>query len=272
MKRIWIDTSIGADPGDAVALYFACKHPELDVVGVSIVGKKQPQRVEEANRVLDYADCGDVPVFYGDDLRAQDISELAPDHTITLGPLTNIARLILEEADMGMLHICAGALSATLYRGQEITAEPNATRDLDATRVVLTQASDACISPFEVSSTIVCGGEVLAGIESRHAFLKNRFEGFREHLIAKYGEQDPTICLNALLPFCDVLNTTSISREIIEFVIQADGSWRSTHALGQDRRIDLVENPESIACPTVKHEVIRSVDPQKVLQELAAVV
>jgi inosine-uridine nucleoside N-ribohydrolase len=60
-----IDTDIGADPDDAIALAFALASPEIDVLGVTVGTGDVGVRARMAARVLGMCGRADVPVFRG---------------------------------------------------------------------------------------------------------------------------------------------------------------------------------------------------------------
>ena len=249
------------------------KHPDLDVHGVSVSGseRSQPARLEEAKAVLDYATKPYTPLYLGEDIDAEFLTGLKIDHTITSGRLTNISRLILEGAELGQLNIRAGAFSKVNYRGNLIIGEENITKDLDAARVTLSQYDNIVISAFDASNEIVLSDTSRKEIEEKHEFLKDRYDGFEEFLKEKHGDQNHMI-LHAMLPVCDVLNLVGITREVIEFRIQADGSFLPTYALNNVldpiSECEQPEGEERIPSPKVKHEVIRAINPEVIFDEL----
>lgn len=60
-----IDTDIGSDPDDALALCLALASPELDVRGVTVVSGDVELRAGMAARILGMARRADIPVFKG---------------------------------------------------------------------------------------------------------------------------------------------------------------------------------------------------------------
>mgnify|MGYP002076186892 CR=1 FL=1 len=269
---MWFDTNIGTDPSASTALLCALKHPRIEVVGVSISDTQQQRRLDEAYAVLEYAQAENVPVFLGENVSALSIDAARPDDTITTGPLTNISRLVLDEASLGRIHIAGGAFRAVDYRGATITAEKNVSTDKEATRIVLSQYDDVCINALEASSALVLTQEARTQIEDKHPFLKNRYDGFVEYLINQYGNVHSELLMNAVLPLCDILNTATITREVIEFYIQPDGSFRRAYTLAHRPPSipEVTDNPDSVPVPLVKHEVVRAVEPSHVLGELVA--
>ena len=129
--KIIIDTDIGDDIDDALAIAFALESPELDVLGITTVFRNVTARAKIAVRLLEQAGRADIPVHAGIGspiLNKADVNEIpnqydeardgaaagfgadgidfivetimASDGDITLvpiGPLTNIAIAILRE-------------------------------------------------------------------------------------------------------------------------------------------------------------------------------
>ncbi len=63
--RIWIDTDIGSDVDDALALAYVLRHPDLDLVGLSTVFGDLEVRTTIAERLLAIADSPPLPVMTG---------------------------------------------------------------------------------------------------------------------------------------------------------------------------------------------------------------
>jgi len=133
---IVIDTDVGADPDDALALTLALASPEVDVRGVTIVSGDVAWRAWIATRLLGLAGRSDIPVFLGrgnsdqmsgaegqrvfdqpydgpeatvqathavDWLLAE--SRRRPFHLVAIGPLTNVAAAI--EQDLSSRNACS---------------------------------------------------------------------------------------------------------------------------------------------------------------------
>jgi inosine-uridine nucleoside N-ribohydrolase len=63
--RLWIDTDLGTDVDDALALAYALKHREIELVGVSTVFGDVELRSQMANELLRIAGRPEVPVLTG---------------------------------------------------------------------------------------------------------------------------------------------------------------------------------------------------------------
>jgi purine nucleosidase len=127
---IIIDTDVGADPDDALALILALASPEVDVRGVTIVSGDVRWRARIATRLLGMAGRSDIPVFLGrgvphqmsgaegkglldlpydgPEARVQTPSAVnwllaesrrGPFHLVAIGPLTNLATAIEEDRE-----------------------------------------------------------------------------------------------------------------------------------------------------------------------------
>jgi len=127
---IVIDTDVGADPDDALALILALASPEVDVGGVTIVSGNVTWRARIATRLLGMAGRSDIPVFlgrgepdrmlgtegeglldlpyHGTEAEVETTSAVEwllaesrrrPFHLVAIGPLTNVAAAIEEDPE-----------------------------------------------------------------------------------------------------------------------------------------------------------------------------
>ena len=71
MKKIILDTDIGTDVDDAMALSLAALSPQLEIVGVTTVHADAPLRARIARKLLDLAGRTDIPVIAGASLPLQ---------------------------------------------------------------------------------------------------------------------------------------------------------------------------------------------------------
>ena len=104
--RLWIDTDVGDNPDDAVALLSAAAHREVELVGVS-TSAGDPDRRARAVRAL-----VDAPVVSGEmpDELVGAFRAAAPDATLAIGPLTNIAALLEAGVPVPDLTVMGGVL------------------------------------------------------------------------------------------------------------------------------------------------------------------
>src|SRR5437588_6072132 len=94
--RLWIDTDIGTNVDDAVALLAAVAHPAVELVGVSTVGPDPERRAAVAVGLLAAAgvDLGSVVVCAGEPGRLVDtVAASGAEALLAIGPLTNVAAM-----------------------------------------------------------------------------------------------------------------------------------------------------------------------------------
>lgn len=146
--RIWLDTDIGTDVDDALALAYVLRHPDCELAGVSTVFGDVPLRGRIAEALLRVADATSVPLVAGlgvpltperkgvmlghegkgilddpaperrveretgGDARiaalAEALEQAAPDVLVAIGPLTNLGALARAGVALPPLAIMGG--------------------------------------------------------------------------------------------------------------------------------------------------------------------
>lgn len=66
MKKVWIDTDVGGDIDDALAILLAMASPEIELIGVSTVFENTQARAKIAKTLLSLGGFGNVPVYAGE--------------------------------------------------------------------------------------------------------------------------------------------------------------------------------------------------------------
>lgn len=144
--RLWIDTDLGTNVDDAVALLTAVAHPAVELVGISTVGSDHERRAAVAVGLLASAgvDLGAVPVVGGaetpDGHAAEVVDAVAAsgaEALLAIGPLTNVAALTIAGARPPELTIMGGALQPVEHRGALRSVEHNFGSDPAAAATVL---------------------------------------------------------------------------------------------------------------------------------------
>jgi inosine-uridine nucleoside N-ribohydrolase len=188
--RLWIDTDIGGNPDDAIALLCAAAHPEVELVGVSTVDGDVQRRAQEARRLLP-----DTEVVAG----APPPDELEKvDGLLMIGPWTHGAELALRGQLPARVAVMGGAVRPVFHRGELRVVEHNVSRDPEAARIVLAQQGSVLVVPLDITATMVCSREEeLALLDSRPGLAL---------LLARWraGVGDVPLCLHdplALLAF-----------------------------------------------------------------------
>lgn len=171
-----VDTDLGGDPDDAVALAVAAGLPELALVVTS--DEHDRRRARLARHLLDLLGRADVPVIAGRDLgntRYWAADGLTPDtipdqstdlvaaveHVVAraerlrwlaIGPLSNLADLASARPDLANRLAVTAMGGAINYRHPD-RAEHNIRLDVDAARTVLATSDTPWIVPSDVSFT-----------------------------------------------------------------------------------------------------------------------
>ncbi|MGH9039193.1 MAG: nucleoside hydrolase [Acidimicrobiia bacterium] len=131
--RIWIDTDVGTNPDDAVALFCAVAHPGVELAGVSTVGADVLWRAEVACRLVPE----EVAVVAGAAAAVAAIPAAGPDLVLGIGPLTNLAALAGTGWRAPRTVVMGGALAPVQHRGGLRRVESNFGADPGAAAVVL---------------------------------------------------------------------------------------------------------------------------------------
>ncbi len=143
--RLWIDTDVGSDPDDAVALLCAAAHPRVDLVGVSTVDGDTEWRAEIARTLVD------ARVVAGDEMTAAEVGHTAPDALLAIGPLTNVARLLASGVLPTRLGVMGGLLRPVRHRGAVHEIEHNFGTAPEAARFVIEHAPGVLLCPLDVT-------------------------------------------------------------------------------------------------------------------------
>jgi inosine-uridine nucleoside N-ribohydrolase len=143
--RLWIDTDVGTNPDDAVALLCAAAHPDVELVGVSTVDGDTEARAALARKLVD------VPVVSGAALEARDVAEAEPEALLAIGPLENVARLLAAGALPPRVGVMGGALRPVRHRGAARDVEHNFGTEPAASKAVIGHASGLLLCPLDVT-------------------------------------------------------------------------------------------------------------------------
>ena len=167
--RIWIDTDIGDDPDDTVALFCAQHARDIELAGVSTVDGDVQRRAQLARRYVD-----GVPVIAGPP-SGEHLANV--EALLGIGPWTNIARL----ADDGFLPprvvVMGGALGPVKHHGTVHAVEYNVGRDPVAAARLLRTTGGLIVVPLDVTARITVD-------ERLEATLVHAIPGLQEQLDA----------------------------------------------------------------------------------------
>ncbi len=221
--RVWIDTDVGDNPDDAVALALAAAHPEVDLVGVSTVGGDHDRRVLAARSLTGVAvHRGDAPGL-ADVVRAAE-----PDAILGLGPLTNVAAWLGAWSERGIrpppVTVMGGTLAPVRHRGAEQTVEHNFGADPSAAAAVVDADVPLVLVPLDVTAAmrlgtadherLVCAVPTLAEPVERHCAML-RALGLRG--------ADAQLCLHDPLALLGLVEPAIVTFEEVRITVDPDG-------------------------------------------------
>jgi len=137
--RLWIDTDIGTNVDDAVALLAAVAHPAVELVGLSTVGSDPERRAAVAVGLLAAAgvDLGTVTVCADPAEVPGAVAASEAEALLAIGPLTNVAAMTAAGVRPAEVTIMGGALRPVEHRGELRAVEHNFGSDPAAAAAVL---------------------------------------------------------------------------------------------------------------------------------------
>jgi purine nucleosidase len=185
-RGLILDTDIGTDADDALALALAIRHPEIDLRGVTTVSGDARRRARIARRLLLLAGREDVEVAAGigfaggelghegegvlDDAEEVAISDregvellLEADEVVTIGPQTNLAAAVERGATIDRLTVMGGVFAPVVDLGstQPPSADHNLVCDGEASVRALNAGLSTLYVPLDVTAaTYLTPGDV----------------------------------------------------------------------------------------------------------------
>jgi purine nucleosidase len=151
--NVWIDTDVGTNPDDAIALAVACAHPEAHLVGVSTVDDDDGRRAAIARDVVESFGGDPRSVVSGRAFNPRMLATARPDALVAIGPLTNIARVVDGGLRPSRIVVMGGALTPVWHRGEWREIESNFGADPTAAARVLASI-DVLLLPLDVTARV----------------------------------------------------------------------------------------------------------------------
>jgi inosine-uridine nucleoside N-ribohydrolase len=143
--RLWIDTDVGTNPDDAVALLCAAGHSDVDLVGVSTVDGDTEWRAEIARTLVD------APVVPGARLAVRDFADAQAEALLAIGPLENVARLLAAGALPPRVCVMGGVVKPVHHRGAVRDVEHNFASEPAAAGAVIGHTPGLLLCPLDVT-------------------------------------------------------------------------------------------------------------------------
>ena len=144
--RLWIDTDVGDDPDDAVALRCAARSAHTEIVGVSTVSGNVEKRAELARALVPgvLVVAGPPP------------PELVAgaDGLLAIGPWTHTAELAAKDALPRRVVLMGGMLGPMRHRGKMVRIEHNVGSDPAAAAQLLASTGNLIVVPLDATARV----------------------------------------------------------------------------------------------------------------------
>jgi purine nucleosidase len=185
-RPIVLDTDVGTDVDDALAIALLLASPELDPRAITIVSGDVALRARVAKKLLTLGGRADIPVAAGvrepilrqrnflwlghegkgivhdDELLALSPSHAVDlfietvlrerPHVVTIGPLSNLAVAIMKEPGVIAAIPHLNAMGGSIARARDVPqTEYNFTSDAEAARLVLSAGIPTTLVPLDVT-------------------------------------------------------------------------------------------------------------------------
>ena len=253
MKKVIIDTDIGGDIDDALAVALALNSPELDVIGIATVFENTLLRAKLAKKLLQIFNRSDIPVIKGvekpiindwdrslippqvravreeievnENINAVDfivekiMNSAEPVTLITIGPLTNIAGAIIKEPglkDKTRIYMMGGMYSQAF-------PEWNIYCDPEAGRVVFDSGIPITMVGLDVTLKCKLGKKSLDKIfdfnSERTNFLSELIRIWQE------GDESRFPILHDPLAVAALINPSLVRRENMHIKVETRGEF-----------------------------------------------
>jgi inosine-uridine nucleoside N-ribohydrolase len=236
--RLWIDTDVGTNPDDAVALLCAAGHPEIDLVGVSTVGGDTERRAEIARSLLG------APVVSGSRLAVRDVGASGADALLGIGPLENLARLLAAGALPPRLGIMGGALRPVRHRGALREVEHNFESEPAAAAAVIGHAPGVLLCPLDVTVRMRPSAADLGRIVDAAPVLGRMLDDWGAgQRAAGVAEDESAVRLHDPLALLALVGEPVVDIERRALTVDATG--RVQEDAGRGRAIDVVTDVDA---------------------------
>jgi purine nucleosidase len=237
--RLWIDTDVGTNPDDAVALLCAAAHRDVDLVGVSTVDGDTERRAAIARQLVG------APVVPGAHLDVRVVAAAGADAMLAIGPLENVARLLAAGALPPRLGVMGGALRPVRHRGAVREVEHNFGAEPAATRAVIEDAAGLLICPLDVTARMRPTDEDTAAMVDAAPVLGPMLADWqaRQHA-ASVPEDEAAVRLHDPLALLALLGEPVVAVEQRSLTVEADARLRDDR--GRGRVADVVTDVDVV--------------------------
>ncbi len=212
--RLWIDTDVGDNPDDTIALWCAAQAADVDLAGVSTVDGDVELRAAFVRTLLP-----DIDVVAG----APPAGRVADvDVLLGIGPWTHLADLADEGALPRRVVLMGGALAPVKHRGELRRIEHNVGADPGAAARLIGGTGNLIVVPLDATAR-------LRAHEHDETVLRRSIPGLGEQLDAwRQVEGDLPLILHDVAALLVALGDRVARMESRRLTIEPDGTmWAS---------------------------------------------
>jgi inosine-uridine nucleoside N-ribohydrolase len=237
--RLWIDTDVGTNPDDAVALVCAARHPDVELVGVSTAHGNTDHRAEIARTLVDAL------VWPGARLTVRDVAAAQVDALLAIGPLDNVARLLAADALPPRVCVMGGVIKPVQHRGAVREVEHNFGSEPSAARAVIGHAPGLVLCPLDVTVRMRPSAADLHAIVDAAPVLGPMLDDWRaRQRAAGVTDEDATIRLHDPLALLALAGEPVVAIEPRPLIVDEGG--RVHEDRGRGRVVDVVVDVDAM--------------------------
>jgi inosine-uridine nucleoside N-ribohydrolase len=237
--RLWIDTDVGTNPDDAVALLCAAGHRDVELVGVSTVDGHTEWRAEVARTLVD------APVVPGARLGAQAVTASQAEALLAIGPLENVARLLGAGAVPPRIGVMGGVLRSVRHRGDVRDVEHNFGTEPAAARAVIGHTPGMLLCPLDVTVRMRPSAADLAAIVDGAPVLGPMLDDWcaRQRAVG-VSDDEVAVRLHDPLALIALAGEPVVTSEPRPLVVDDEG--RVHEDPGRGRNVDVVTDVDAV--------------------------
>ena len=237
--RLWIDTDVGTNPDDAVALLCAAGHRDVDLVGVSTVDGDTEWRAGIARTLVD------APVVPGARLGVRDVAASQAEALLAIGPLENVARLAAAGVLPPRLGVMGGVLRPVHHRGAVREVEHNFGTEPAAARAVIGHTPGVLLCPLDVTVRMRPSAADLDHLVSAAPVLGPMFDDWREvHRGGGVPDDEDAIRLHDPLALLALVGEPVVTVERRALTVDERGAVHADSGRGRD--LDVVTDVDAV--------------------------
>ena len=237
--RLWIDTDVGTNPDDAVALLCAAGHRDVDLVGVSTVDGDTEWRAGVARTLVDAL------VVPGASLQVRDVAASHAEALLAIGPLENVARLAAAGVLPPRLGVMGGVLQPVHHRGAVREVEHNFGTEPAAAQAVIGHTLGLLLCPLDVTVRMRPSAADLDGLVGAAPVLGPMFDDWRKrHRAGGVPNDDDAVRLHDPLALLALVGEPVVTVERRALIVDERGAVHADS--GRGRALEVVTDVDVV--------------------------